>query len=176
MEIRQARMIVNKSGKGSSTFRATLPTVWIREMGLAEDIRDLVLEFDGKEIKIKNKKEMEDMKLSLNVMTSEGLAKLTMEGKLLEKTKLSERIGKKESVKGELVSYIDDTKITNYNEKWEITKTNGDIKLIEVTRRVTNYEGKITEEIFEDYFSEKIVYEDWDIKELEEWGTIEIAE
>ena len=57
MEIRQARMIVNKSGKGSSTFRATLPTIWIREMGLDEDIRDLVLEFDSKEIKIKNKKE-----------------------------------------------------------------------------------------------------------------------
>ena len=53
MEVRKAKMIVNKSGAGSSTFRATLPTSWIREMGLSEEIRELILGFDGKKIIIK---------------------------------------------------------------------------------------------------------------------------
>lgn len=54
METRKARMIVNKSGAGNSTFRATLPATWIRQMGLSEDLRNLKLKFNGKEITIKN--------------------------------------------------------------------------------------------------------------------------
>lgn len=50
---RIARMIVNKSGSGSSTFRVTLPSTWVREMGLDEQTRDLTIEFSGAEIKIK---------------------------------------------------------------------------------------------------------------------------
>lgn len=50
METRKAKMIVNKSGSGNSTFRATLPTSWIREMGLSEDVRGLKLTFDGEKI------------------------------------------------------------------------------------------------------------------------------
>ncbi|MGF7059301.1 hypothetical protein [Brassicibacter mesophilus] len=57
MEKRKARMIVNKAGAGNSTFRATLPALWIREMGLSEDDRDLKLFFDGKVITIKNNEE-----------------------------------------------------------------------------------------------------------------------
>lgn len=53
MEVRKARMIVNKSGSGSSTFRATLPQTWVREMGLSEDVRDLILEFKEDAIMIK---------------------------------------------------------------------------------------------------------------------------
>lgn len=56
MESREARMIINKSGAGSSTFRATLPTSWIRQMGLGEEVRDLVLDFDGTRIIITNKR------------------------------------------------------------------------------------------------------------------------
>ena len=58
MRERKARLVVNKSGgtgKGS-TFRATLPTAWVRQMGLGEEARDIKLEFDGKEIKIKNER------------------------------------------------------------------------------------------------------------------------
>ena len=54
MEVRKAKMIVNKSGAGSSTFRATLPSSWVREMGLDEEKRNLKLYFDGERIIIKN--------------------------------------------------------------------------------------------------------------------------
>lgn len=57
METRKAKMIVNKSGSGNSTFRATLPTNWIRKMGLNEENRNLKLEFDGKSITIVNNEE-----------------------------------------------------------------------------------------------------------------------
>ena len=52
---REAKMIVNKSGSGSNTFRATLPSKWIREMGLNEDNRDLILEFNEGIITIMSK-------------------------------------------------------------------------------------------------------------------------
>lgn len=57
---RRAKLSVGVSGGkrgGSSTFRATLPTSWIREMGLSEDVRDIKLEFDGERIIIKNNEE-----------------------------------------------------------------------------------------------------------------------
>lgn len=61
MEIRNAKMVVNKSGSGSSTFRATLPATWIREMGLSENVRDLKLTFDTEKIIIE--KDMEEFNL-----------------------------------------------------------------------------------------------------------------
>ena len=57
---RKARMIVNVSGGkrgGSSTFRATLPTTWVRQMGLGEEVRNIKLFFDGEQIIIKNNEE-----------------------------------------------------------------------------------------------------------------------
>ena len=57
METRKAKMIVNKSGSGNSTFRATLPNSWIREMGLNEDVRELELSFDGETITIKKERD-----------------------------------------------------------------------------------------------------------------------
>jgi len=56
-ETRKAKMIVNKSGSGNSTFRATLPNKWIREMGLDETERNLELSFDEKNKEIIIKKE-----------------------------------------------------------------------------------------------------------------------
>lgn len=53
MEYRKAKLIINKSGSGSLTTRATLPIKWIKEMGLNEEERNLVLEFDGEKIIIK---------------------------------------------------------------------------------------------------------------------------
>lgn len=63
-ENREARMIVNKSGttnktgNGSSTFRATLPALWVREMGLDEETRDIELSYnkETQEITISKKK------------------------------------------------------------------------------------------------------------------------
>ena len=60
MRIRRAKLTVSVSGGkrgGSSTFRATLPTTWIREMGLSEEFRNVKLFFDGKQIIIKNNEE-----------------------------------------------------------------------------------------------------------------------
>lgn len=57
MQTRRVKMVVNKAGSGSSTFRVTLPTSWIRQMGLGEDNRHLKLFFDGKQIIIKNNEE-----------------------------------------------------------------------------------------------------------------------
>ena len=62
--VRRAKLSVNASGGergGSSTFRATLPTSWIREMGLSEDIRDIKLEFDGEQIIVKSNEEERKM-------------------------------------------------------------------------------------------------------------------
>ncbi len=60
-KIRRAILSVSKSGGkrgGSSTFRATLPTTWVRQMGLSEEIRNVKLFFDGEQIIIKNNEEI----------------------------------------------------------------------------------------------------------------------
>lgn len=67
-------MIVNKGGNGGSTFRATLPTSWIREMGLDEDNRNLKLEFDGEKITVTNNEE--EIKMLNNLL---GLVKAEVE-------------------------------------------------------------------------------------------------
>lgn len=55
IEERDAKLLVTKGGSGSSTFRATLPTKWIREMKLSEDVRDLKIAFDGEKIIIEKR-------------------------------------------------------------------------------------------------------------------------
>lgn len=48
MEKREAKLIVNKSGGTSygNTFRATLPSSWVRKMGLGEEEKYILLEFN----------------------------------------------------------------------------------------------------------------------------------
>lgn len=53
MEKRKAKLVLNKSGNGSSTFRATLPTKWIRQMGLDEENRDVEIKFKDDKIIIR---------------------------------------------------------------------------------------------------------------------------
>ena len=54
---RKAKLIVNKSGNGTSnTFRATIPQSFIRKMGLGKDEREIEIEFDEIEEEIKIKK------------------------------------------------------------------------------------------------------------------------
>ena len=54
MESRKAKILVSKSGGSASkngyTYRATLPTSWIKEMGISQEERGLKLTFDGKRI------------------------------------------------------------------------------------------------------------------------------
>ena len=52
MEKRKAKMIVNESGSGSATFRATLPTKWIKDMDLGEDERKLKIPRPDEELLI----------------------------------------------------------------------------------------------------------------------------
>ncbi|OUO29722.1 hypothetical protein [Eubacterium sp. An3] len=56
MEERKAKILFNKSGgtagKGGITNRVTLPTKWIKEMGLTEDNREVFISFDGEKITI----------------------------------------------------------------------------------------------------------------------------
>lgn len=60
MEEKRARVIFNKSGgtagKGGITNRITIPTTWIKEMGITEDKREVNLSFDGKKIIIEKDK------------------------------------------------------------------------------------------------------------------------
>ena len=56
MEERKAKILFNRSGgtagKGGITNRVTLPTKWIKEMGLTEDNREVFISFDGEKITI----------------------------------------------------------------------------------------------------------------------------
>lgn len=62
MQEKIAKVIFNKSGgtagSGGITNRITIPTTWVREMGVTDEDRGVILEFDGDKItikKIKNK-------------------------------------------------------------------------------------------------------------------------
>lgn len=54
MEEKRARVIFNKSGgtagKGGITNRITIPTTWVREMGITEEQREVNISFDGEKI------------------------------------------------------------------------------------------------------------------------------
>ena len=56
MERRQGKIIIHASGgtagKGANTCKLTLPSVWIKEMGISEIDREVELSFDGRTISI----------------------------------------------------------------------------------------------------------------------------
>lgn len=64
MEEKRARVIFNKSGgtagKGGITNRITIPTKWIKEMGITEEQREVNISFDGEKIIIEKIKESLD--------------------------------------------------------------------------------------------------------------------
>ena len=49
---RKARMTVSKSGRGTNTFRATIPQTWAKHLGLNEDFRNMVLELKEDHVRI----------------------------------------------------------------------------------------------------------------------------
>lgn len=57
MENRKAKILFNKSGgtasKRGTTNRVTLPTLWIKEMGITFEDRNVLLTFDGQQIIIR---------------------------------------------------------------------------------------------------------------------------
>lgn len=56
MEQRKGKVIIHSSGgtatKGSNTYKLTLPSVWMKEMGISEQDREVELFFDGNTISI----------------------------------------------------------------------------------------------------------------------------
>lgn len=62
-EKRNAKILFNKSGgtasKNGITNRVTIPTTWIKEMGITQDNRNVVLKFENGSITIEkcNKEE-----------------------------------------------------------------------------------------------------------------------
>ena len=98
---RRAKLSVGVSGGergGSSTFRATLPTSWIREMGLGEKARNVKLEFDGEQIIVKSNEEERKM--------LEKLLKKAMEevGKEMDRTGF---INDTDDIPEKLLDYIE---------------------------------------------------------------------
>ena len=57
MKKKTAKVTFNRSGgtasKNGITNRITIPTSWIREMGITQEERDVSMEFDGEKIIIK---------------------------------------------------------------------------------------------------------------------------
>lgn len=62
-DIRKAKVLFSKSGgtasKNGITNRVTIPTVWVREMGITKDDRDVVLKFENGIITIEKCKDEE---------------------------------------------------------------------------------------------------------------------
>lgn len=57
MEIQEKKLIPNKGGSGSTTYRLAIPTDWIRKMGLNKGDRDVKLTFIDNKITIEKKKQ-----------------------------------------------------------------------------------------------------------------------
>ena len=152
MEVRNAKLLVNrrKTGSGGTTFRATLPTSWIREMGLGEETRMLELEFTGKEIIIKNNKEENNM-LKLKELREEYLEKIVnlekMDADIVSLLDAQEGIYEycnnhsmdvKDLLKKTVNSwcytpYGEDNKDNGYNFIFDIVEDNGEDIIVKVT-------------------------------------------
>lgn len=54
MEVREGKVIFNKSGgtsgQGGYTTRVTLPILWIKQMGISQEDREVKISFDGNRI------------------------------------------------------------------------------------------------------------------------------
>lgn len=73
MEKRKAKIIIGTAGgtahKGSKTYKVSLPSAWINELGLSEEKRDVELVFDGEKILVQQVKTIDALKkekLNLN--------------------------------------------------------------------------------------------------------------
>lgn len=64
MEIRNGKIIVGAAGgtagKNAKTYKVSLPSAWLCEMGISEDDREVCLSFDGQQIMIQKRLSFED--------------------------------------------------------------------------------------------------------------------
>lgn len=91
MEKRKAKLISTKGGSGSSTFRATLPTSWIRSLGLDEETRDIELELVDNKIII-SKERLGMLKLIVRDHGEEEILKEGTFEEILEYLKDNEEV------------------------------------------------------------------------------------
>lgn len=57
METRILNISFGKSGKGSVSCKLSVPTKWVKEMGLTEDDREVEVMFDNNIITIKKRED-----------------------------------------------------------------------------------------------------------------------
>lgn len=64
MEIRNSKIIVGAAGgtagKNAKTYKVSLPSSWLTDMGISEDEREICLRFDGQNITIQKRLSFED--------------------------------------------------------------------------------------------------------------------
>ena len=56
MEKRKANVMFNKNGRGFTTTRITLPVPWIKDMGLNETDKEVIIEYEDEKITIKKER------------------------------------------------------------------------------------------------------------------------
>ena len=49
-ETKAMKVIFNKNGKGNYSTKINLSFIWLKKMGISEDMRDVQVTFDGKRI------------------------------------------------------------------------------------------------------------------------------
>ena len=59
MEKRQINMMFQKGGSGSVTTRLAIPKSWVDKMGVTQDEREVIVEFDGESIVVRKMNEMD---------------------------------------------------------------------------------------------------------------------
>ena len=58
-EYRNANVMFQKSGSGSISTRIALPKKWVDKMGVTQDEREVIVEFDGERITVRKMNEMD---------------------------------------------------------------------------------------------------------------------
>lgn len=80
MERRQGKIIIHASGgtaaKGASTYKLTLPSAWMKEMGINESDREVELSFDGSAITIARRLSVDEF-ISVKCEQGHALMKLS---------------------------------------------------------------------------------------------------
>lgn len=84
MEQRKNKIIVNKAGgtasKGSESFRISVPTVWVKALGLSKENRDIILSFDGEKIIVEKAEEEKMTEQKIEQAVRYAAASLAIEG------------------------------------------------------------------------------------------------
>ena len=59
LEQRKINMMFQKGGSGSVTTRLAIPKTWVDKMGVTQDEREVIVEFDGERITVRKMNEID---------------------------------------------------------------------------------------------------------------------